>query len=85
MNAWCHQHDWFAVIDLKDAYSSHVSTFPQHRPFLQFAFENQAYKFKVLPFELPLSPRVIPKVPEATLASLSKVGIFNYLSGWLAG
>ena len=34
--------DWFAAIDLKDAYS-HVSIFPRHRPFLRFAFEGQAY------------------------------------------
>ncbi len=30
--------DWFAAIDLKDAYF-HVSILPRHRPFLRFAFE----------------------------------------------
>ncbi len=33
--------DWFAAIDLKDAYF-HVSILPRHRPFLRFAFEGRA-------------------------------------------
>ncbi len=33
--------DWFAAIDLKDAYI-HVSILPRHRPFLRFAFEGRA-------------------------------------------
>ncbi len=41
--------DWFAAIDLKDAYF-HVSILPRHRPFLRFAFEGRAYQYKVLPF-----------------------------------
>ncbi len=32
--------DWFAAIDLKDAYF-YVSILPQHKPFLRFAFEGQ--------------------------------------------
>ncbi len=36
--------DWFAAIDLKDAYF-HVSILPRHRPFLRFAFSS---RFKVL-------------------------------------
>ncbi len=39
--------DWFAAIDLKDAYF-HVSILPRHRPFLRFAFEGRA-----LPSPLP--------------------------------
>ncbi len=41
--------DWFAAIDLKDAYF-HVSILPRHRPFLRFAFEGRAYQYKALPF-----------------------------------
>ncbi len=41
--------DWFAAIDLKDAYF-HVSILPRHRPFLRFAFEGRAWQYKVLPF-----------------------------------
>ncbi len=53
--------DWFAAIDLKDAYF-HVSILPRHRPFLQFAFEGRAWQYRVLPFGLSLSPCVFTKV-----------------------
>ncbi len=74
--------DWFAAIDLKDF---HVSILPQHRPFLRFAFEGQAYQYKVLPFGLSLSPRVFTKVVEAALVPLREQGvrILNYLDDWL--
>ncbi len=76
--------DWFAAIDLKDAYF-HVSILPQHRPFLRFAFEGQAYQYKVLPFGLSLSPRVFTKAVEAALVPLREQGvrILNYLDDWL--
>ncbi len=76
--------DWFAAIDLKDAYF-HVSNLPRHRPFLRFAFEGQAYQYKVLPFGLSLSPRVFTKVVEAALVPLREQGvrILNYLDDWL--
>ncbi|KAI2663570.1 Transposon Ty3-I Gag-Pol polyprotein [Labeo rohita] len=74
--------DWFAAIDLKDAYF-HVSILPRHRPFLRFAFEGRAYQYKVLPFGL--SPRVFTKVAEAALSPLWQTGIriLNYLDDWL--
>ncbi len=64
--------DWFAAIDLKDAYF-HVSILPQtvryfHRPFLRFASEGGAWQYRVLPFGLSLSP-------EGALAPLREVGI----------
>ncbi len=76
--------DWFAAIDLKDAYF-HVSILPRHRPFLRFAFEGRAYQYKVLPFGLSLSPRVFTKVAEAALVPLRERGvrILNYLDDWL--
>ncbi|KAL0161559.1 hypothetical protein M9458_045284, partial [Cirrhinus mrigala] len=76
--------DWFVAIDLKDAYF-HVSILPRHRPFLRFAFEGQAYQYKVLPFGLSLSPRVFTKVAEAALSPLRERGIriLNYLDDWL--
>ncbi len=50
--------DWFAAIDLKDAYF-HVSILPRHRPFLRFAFEGRAWQYRVLPLRaLPVSPCV---------------------------
>ncbi len=76
--------DWFAAIDLKDAYF-HVSILPWHRPFLRFAFEGQAYQYKVLHFGLSLSPCVFTKVVEAALVPLREQGvrILNYLDDWL--
>ncbi len=47
--------DWFAAIDLKDAYC-HVSILLRHRPFLRFASEGRAWQYRVLPFRLSLSP-----------------------------
>ncbi|KAL0165098.1 hypothetical protein M9458_040851, partial [Cirrhinus mrigala] len=78
------RQDWFAAIDLKDAYF-HVSILPRHRPFLRFAFEGRAYQYKVLPFGLSLSPRVFTKVTEAALSPLWWMGIriLNYLDDWL--
>jgi hypothetical protein len=76
--------DWFAAIDLKDAYF-HVSILPQHRPFLRFAFEGRAYQYKVLPFGLALSPRDFTKVAEAAIVPLSEHGVhtLKYLDDWL--
>ncbi|XP_051562812.1 uncharacterized protein LOC127446152 [Myxocyprinus asiaticus] len=76
--------DWFAAVDLKDAFFN-VSVLPRHRPFLWFAFEGQAYQYKVLPFGLSLFPCVFMKVAEATLAPLREVGIhiLNFLDNWL--
>ncbi|XP_077100160.1 uncharacterized protein LOC143751477 [Siphateles boraxobius] len=76
--------DWFAAIDLKDAYF-HVSILPRHRPFLRFAFEGRAYQYKVLPFGLSLSPRVFTKVTEGALVPMREQGvrILNYLDDWL--
>ncbi len=64
--------DWFAAIDLKDAYF-HVSILPRHRPFLRFAFEGRAWQYRVLPFGLSLSPRVFTKVVEGALTPLREV------------
>ncbi len=66
--------DWFAAIDLKDAYF-HVSILPRHRPFLCFAFEGRAYQYKVLPFGLALSPRVFTKVVEGALVPMREQGV----------
>ncbi|KAI2667056.1 Gag-Pol polyprotein [Labeo rohita] len=54
--------DWFAAIVLKDAYF-HVSILPRHRSFLQFAFEGQAYQYKVLRDGHGTVPVVRPCVP----------------------
>ncbi len=76
--------DWFAAIDLKDAYF-HVSILLRHRPFLRFAFIGRAWQYRVLPFGLSLSPRVFTKVVEGALTPWREVGvrILNYLDDWL--
>ncbi|XP_073769002.1 uncharacterized protein [Danio rerio] len=76
--------DWFAAIDLKDAYF-HVSILSRHRQFLRFAFKGRAWQYKVLPFGLSLSPRVFTKLTEGALAPLRLAGIriLNYLDVWL--
>ncbi|KAL0188924.1 hypothetical protein M9458_016023, partial [Cirrhinus mrigala] len=64
-----HHQDWFAAIDLKDAYF-YVLILSQYRPFLRFAFEARAYQYKVLPFgPAPLWERGIC--------------ILNHLDDWL--
>ncbi len=79
-----HPQDWFAAIDLKDAYF-HVSILLRHRPFLRFAFKGRAWQYRVLPFGLSLSPCVFTKVVEGALTPLREVGvkILNYLDNWL--
>ena len=78
------QREWFATIDLKDAYF-HVRIWPGHRHFLRFAFQGQAYQFRVLPFGLSLSPRVFTRVVAAALypLQLSGLKVLPYLDDWL--
>ncbi len=76
--------DWFASVDLKDAYF-HIQIAPHHRRFLRFAFENTAYQYSVLPFGLALAPRTFSKCVDAALSPLraSRMRILNYLDDWL--
>ncbi len=76
--------DWFASVDLKDAYF-HIQIAPHHRRFLRFAFEGTAYQYSVLPFGLALAPRTFSKCVDAALSPLRASGmrILNYLDDWL--
>ncbi len=76
--------DWFASVDLKDAYF-HIQIAPHHRRFLRFAFENAAYQYSVLPFGLALALRTFSKCVDAALSPLRASGmrILNYLDDWL--
>ncbi len=53
--------DWFAAIDLKDAYF-HVSILPRNRPFLRFALKSEHYSTRSSPSGYPCrlvsSPRL---------------------------
>ncbi len=76
--------DWFVTIDLKDAYF-HIQVVQRHRRFLRFAFGGKAYQYKVLPFDLALTPRTFTKCMDAALAPLRLQGtrVLNYLDDWL--
>ncbi len=76
--------DWFASVDLKEAYF-HIQIAPHHRRFLRFAFEGTAYQYSVLPFGLALAPRTFSKCVDAALSPLGASGmrILNYLDDWL--
>ncbi|XP_072219103.1 uncharacterized protein [Leuresthes tenuis] len=75
---------WFVLIDLKDSYF-HVPIAPHHRQFLRFAFQGQAYQFKVMPFGLSLAPRIFSRCVAAALAPIQARGltILPYLDDWL--
>ncbi len=64
--------DWFASVDLKDAYF-HIQIAPHHRRFLRFAFEGTAYQYSVLPFGLAQGERdTLPQL-SGRLADFSSV------------
>ena len=75
---------WFTTLDLKDAYF-HIPIHPRFRKFLRFAFQGEAYEYRVLPFGLSLAPRTFTKCMDAVLAPLSMRGVqvLNYLDDWL--
>ena len=76
--------DWFTTVDLRDAYF-HIPIYKNHRKFLRFFFQGNAYEYNVLPFGLSLSPRTFTKCMKAALAPLCLQGIhvLNYLDDWL--
>ncbi|KAI2645959.1 Retrovirus-related Pol polyprotein from transposon 17.6 [Labeo rohita] len=53
--------------------------------FLRFAFRGEAYQYRVLPFDLALSPRTFTKCVDAALVPLRLQGIriLNYIDDWL--
>ncbi len=64
--------DWFASVDLKDAYF-HIQIAPHHRRFLRFAFEGTAYQYSVLPFGLAQGERDTYPQLSGRLADFSSV------------
>ena len=76
--------DWFATIDLKDAYFQ-IPIWRGHWRFLQFGFADRVYKFQVLPFCISLAPRTFTRCMDAALSPLRQGGIriLNYLDDWL--
>ena len=74
------QGDYFALIDLKDAYFL-ISICPEYRRFLSFSLNGLIYEFKALLFGLSTSPRVFTKslAPVAAHFRLHGITVFPYL------
>nr|XP_025040076.1 uncharacterized protein LOC112545658 [Pelodiscus sinensis] len=76
--------DWFAVLDLQDAYF-HVTIHIAHRRFLRFVVGDDHFQYRVLPFGLISAPRVFSKTLAVVAAHLRRIGvvIFPYLDDCL--
>ena len=68
------QGDGFTSIDLKDE-CQHVEIYPPHKKSLRFGFCGEIYEYKVFPFGLSLSPRVVVKCTLAGFAPLRRQGV----------
>ncbi|KAL0202363.1 hypothetical protein M9458_000381, partial [Cirrhinus mrigala] len=77
------QGDWFTTVDLQDAYF-HIPIHKDHKKYLRFYFQGNAYEYNVLPFGLSLAPRTFTKCMDAALIPLRRQGlrIANYLDDW---
>lgn len=77
--------DWFATIDLKDAYFQ-IPIWKGHWKFLRFGFEGRIYEFQVLPFGIALAPRTFTPLNGCSSVSAEGEGSPDFqLSGRLAG
>ncbi|XP_029924002.1 uncharacterized protein LOC115371027 [Myripristis murdjan] len=76
--------DWFATIDLKDAYFQ-IPIWRGHWRFLRFGFASKIYEFQVLPFGISLAPRTFTRCMDVVLSPLRHKGIriLNYLDDWV--
>ena len=66
--------DWFAKLDLKDAYF----TIPMHssqRKYLRFVLQGKTYEFHCLPFGLSSAPWVFTKTLKPVAALLREMGV----------
>lgn len=66
-------NDYFASIDLKDAYFS-VLVNQKDRKYLRFIWEGKHYQFRTLPQGLSCSPRVFTKLLKPAFACLRSMG-----------
>lgn len=64
-----YKHDWFASIDLTDAYFS-IPIHESDWKYLKFYWDGKLYYFKVLVFGLSLAPRVFTRICKPILAKL---------------
>ena len=66
--------DYMINIDLTDAYLS-VPIHQESQKFLRFIWQNKAYQFKAMPFELNVAPRIFTKLLKPVVAWLRGQGI----------
>ena len=66
---WIQKDAWFCNMDLKDAYL-HISIHEAFRKFLRFQWLGSLLEWRVLPFGLKCSPRVLTKVLKPVVAFL---------------
>ena len=78
------REDWATSIDLTDAYF-HILMHARDRKFLRFAWKEEVYQFRALPFGLSLAPWIFTMVARELCASVRGLGIFlrAYLDDWL--
>ena len=66
--------DWFAKIDLQDAYLT-VPVYAEDKDFLHFSWKGINYRFTCLPFGLASSPWAFTKLLKPVVAHLRSAGI----------
>ncbi|KAG6935944.1 ORF V, partial [Chelydra serpentina] len=76
--------DWYAALDMKDAYF-HIAIYSPHRRFLRFVVDQRHFQFAVLPFGLSMAPHVFTKCMAVVAAALrrQRIQVFPYLDDWL--
>jgi uncharacterized membrane protein (UPF0136 family) len=76
--------DWATSIDLTDAYF-HVLIHRVHRKYLRFAWKEQVFQFRALPFGLSLAPWIFTRVVRELCADVRGLGVRlrAYLDDWL--
>ena len=76
--------DWTFSLDLKDAYL-HVPMSQGSRKYLRFAYADQVFQFRALPFGLATAPQVFTRIVQSVAACVHKRGIrmHVYLDDWL--
>jgi len=75
---------WAASLDLKDAYL-HVPVNKQYRKYLRFAYRNQIYQCRALPFGLNIAPLVFTKLMQIPVGYAHRMGVkvHTFLDDWL--
>ena len=76
--------DWFVSVDLKDAYLQ-VPVHQEHRRYLRFMVDNQAFQFRVLPFGSSTAPQVFTRIMAPISRHMHSLGfrLLRYLDDWL--